>query len=46
MRTWREYVWVEADVETGVADGTHGLARVQDDLSAFGVCCDPSRRSH
>lgn len=45
--TWREYVWVEADIETRVADGTHCLACIQDHLSTFAVCCerDPSRRS-
>lgn len=38
LRTWREYVWVEADVETCVADGTHCLACIQDHLLTFGVC--------
>lgn len=37
LPTWREYVWVEADIETRVADGTHGLARIQDHLSTFGI---------
>lgn len=40
LHTWREYVWVEADVETCVADGTHCLACIQDHLLTFGVCCE------
>lgn len=35
--TWRKDIWVEADVEGGVADGTHGLAGIEDHLSAFRV---------
>lgn len=38
LRTWREYVWVEADVETRVADGTDCLACIQNHLLTFGVC--------
>lgn len=36
--TWREDIWVEANVERGVADGAHGFTGVEDHLSTFGVC--------
>lgn len=38
FHTRGEDIWVEANVEGSVADGAHRFARVQDDLSAFGVC--------
>lgn len=36
--TWREDVWVEANVERRVANGADCLAGVEDNLAAFGIC--------
>ena len=38
MLTWREDVWIEADIKRCVADGANGLAGVEDHFTAFGVC--------
>lgn len=36
--TWREDIWIEANVERAVADGAHSFTGVEDHLSTFRVC--------
>jgi len=36
--TWREDIWIEANVERGVADRAYSFTGVEDHLSAFRVC--------
>lgn len=38
QHTWREDIWVEADIESSVADGAHCFTGIQDHFTAFGIC--------